>query len=342
MKRKPDGRSARRDTVSRRTGVLASFAFLSVLLLAVVTGVLADAQEGQPATPLPTLPPVSVLEPGLFDANGCQRVPPPDPLPPSAPWTVECGLSMGADVEEPEGASAWRNLLGFVGPYYATELRAGEVVLLQESVIVSTQGTWEAWGLVRNETTQPAGAVVSASLFATDGTLLATPSAAVQVDPLRPGEPGPFAISSDIGASRVARIDWSVQSAVSGSNSPRDFLILQHWTLPYGDRPPFELVYSDPDGPPPYPFVLAGDVENLRSAEVGRPTVVVAWVDENMRVRWVTSTQSGEVPFNPSRAASFPSTLESRVTAPYFIVVDDPEVGPLLTNLAPMLWAVAS
>ncbi|MDQ3877765.1 MAG: hypothetical protein M3290_05375, partial [Actinomycetota bacterium] len=57
------------------------------------------------------------------------------------------------------------------------------------------------------------------------------------------------------------------------------------------------------------------------------------------RVRWVTSAQTAVVPFNAGRAASFPDLLLPRATAPFFLTVDDPSIGPLLGGFTPMLWA---
>lgn len=314
------------------------FAVLLVGGLAALTGSLAGAQDAPPSTPMPTLPPVSVLEPTLRDAQGCQRFPVSEE--PDASWASYCGHSDDGADQAPEGAETPRNLMGFIGPYYATTISAQGMILLPESVTTTSTGTWRAWGLVRNETDLPVGALVRASLLDSNGGLLGSPSSTVPVNPLRPGEPGPFALTSNIPAAQVARVEWSVNPTPPGLGLERSFLIRRFWTLPYGTRQPASSYYSDPGGPPPYPFVLAGDVENLGSTEVRRPTIVAAWLDENLRVRWVATAPTGEVPFDQSRAATLPLLIPPRVAAPYFLVVDDLEFGPLVANLTPILWAV--
>ncbi|MDQ3877764.1 MAG: hypothetical protein M3290_05370, partial [Actinomycetota bacterium] len=112
-------------------------------------------------------------------------------------------------------------------------------------------------------------------LYDGTGNLLGTVRGTSAVDPLRSGEPGPFSLTSSIATTNVARVQWSTEPLPAGPGVHRDFRILQDWSLPYGDRKPFDLVYSDPDSGPPYPFVFAGDVDNL-SGTVRNPTVVAA------------------------------------------------------------------
>jgi hypothetical protein len=289
-------------------------------------------------TPLPTLPPARVLEPDLFDENGCAKL---------GDGTVDCGApplpGEAATEAATEDPLAWRSLLGFVGPYYASELRAGAVILLQDSMTIASRGPWRAWGLVRNETAHPAGADVTAQLFAADGMLLTTVSAHVPVDPLRPGEPGPFALSSDIAVSDVAAVNWSVLETPPGPAVLRDFQILEGWSLPFGERGREDGWYRDPPGPPPYPFVQFGSVDNLGGASA-LPLVTAAWVDENDRVVWVATAQIGDVPGNPESSAVGPRSLGPRVLGDYYFVISDPSAGPLLGSgtVSAMLWAAGT
>jgi hypothetical protein len=138
----------------------------------------------------------------------------------------------------------------------------------------------------------------------------------------------------------VADVEWTVEPTTSAGDANRGFLIREFWTLPYGDREPMSSYYTDPAGGPPYPFVLAGDVENLRSASFRRPSVVAAWVDQDLRVRWVSTAVVGEVPFNPNDAGRLPTVIEPRASTPFFLVVDDVEAGPLMSQLAPIIWAI--
>lgn len=294
----------------------------------------ATPQPTPVSTPLPRLPPARVLEPDLFDRSGCAKL---------EDGTVDRGAPLLPGEATTGGPHAWRTLLGFVGPYYVSELRTGEVILLGDSLTIASEGPWRAWGLVRNETTYPAGADVSASLFAADGTLLTTVSAHVPVDPLRPGEPGPFALSSDVATSEVATVTWSVVQTPPGPAVLRDFQILQGWRLPFGDRAREDGWYRDPTGPPPYPFVQFGSVDNLGDASA-LPLVVAAWVDANDRVVWVATAQVGEVPGNPEASAVGPRSLGPRVLGDYYLVISDPRAGPLLSSgaLSPMLWAAGT
>lgn len=183
---------------------------------------------------LPSLPSLHVRAPDLYDEDGCARIPPDEGN------VVRCGpfredlerlreereaciqVEAGApDLEkifeearrtgrcvfvEPRLPS--KNLAGFRGPYYTTDLEAGEVVVLKETLTTAREGTWQAWGLVRNETSTPVGEVnVTASLIGAGGAVLDRPSAEVPVDPLRPGEPGPFVITSTVDAARVTSLE---------------------------------------------------------------------------------------------------------------------------------------
>lgn len=258
-----------------------------------------------------------------------------------APWRAYCGPSSGGEEEPSVGPRVWRPLQGFHGPYYLDHPSAQEVVLLEESIGQASSQQWRAWGLVRNESNAPAGATVTATLIGVGGAPLGSFSTEVEVSPLRPGEPGPFQVTSDVATAAVERVEWAVEPAPPGPGRHRAFLIRRHWTLPFGDRERATAHYEDPSGPPPYPFVLAGDVEGLRGVVVNRPVdVVAAWVDEDLRVRWVARARAGTVPYNPSSAAQLPMQVKPRVPLSYYLAVTDPEMGPRMTALSPILWVV--
>jgi hypothetical protein len=331
------GRLAPKSAVVAALGILAAY------------GGIRMAQAADPVVvpnlvsiPVPELPPVWVLEPALYDQNGCQLMPPSEDAPSDAEWVPFCGsVDSPAEEDQSQDDSTWRSLLGFAGPYFAKQ-GSGELVLLPGSVFVTSDGPWRAWGFVRNESLLPLGATVTAALFDGGGNALATVTTEVPVTPLRPGEPGPFMLASDTPVSEVAQVEWSVNVMAPAPPKARDFLVMLHWGLPYGDRPPFDLVYTDPVGPPPYPYVLAGEAENLHSLPVATPSIVVAWLDESLRVRWLASVRAGDVPFNPENAAIFPSVLEPRVTVPFFVPVSDPQIAPLLADLEPVVWVMGS
>jgi hypothetical protein len=277
------------------------------------------------------------LEPDYFDEQGCQKFPVSEQA--DAAWESFCGPAEPTEEGTPD-PSTWQRLLGFFGPEYASTLNAQAVVLLQDSVTTSKDGSWRAWGLIRNERSIPSGAIVTATLIGDDGSVLGSASGSVLVEPLRPGEPGPFQLSADVEAAAVASVKWTVEPTTPTGTANRDFLISQSWALDYGDRKAMSSYYTDPVAGPPYPFVLAGDIENLDKISVGRPVVVAAWVDQDLRVRWVSTAVVGAVPFYAGSAARLPSLIERRASAPFFLVVDDAETGPLVGQLTPILWAI--
>ena len=308
------------------------------LIVAAVTpsGAAPRAGAGSRRVPVPDLPPRHVLEPDLYDKNDCQLAPESDAT--NARWRAYCGPD-DDDSTQPVGARAWRNLLGFVGPQFPDFVANDGVVLVSGSVTTASEGPWRAWGLARNESTRTARAEVTASLLDDNGDLIGTAAADLAVDALHPGEPGPFALTSDVDAAKVAQVEWSVTSAAAGG-SPREFLIRQHWTLAYGARERADSYYTDPEGPGPYPYVLAGDAVNLGAGATPVPDIVAAWLDEEGRVRWVDTARSGEVPFNKAKAATMPGRIGPHRVGPFFLTVDDPSAAPALDGLTPMLWAV--
>jgi hypothetical protein len=240
----------------------------------------------------------------------------------------------------------WKKLGGFYGPYYATKLEAGEVIILEEAVTTTVEGGWRAWGLVRNETEKPVGEVtVKASLIGADGAILDTPSAQVPVDPLRPGEPGPFALASQVEAAKVASVKWSVESGPPNPRVPPEAreveLRLVDWTVPYGASSPTRsklqemgLLKADDS----YPYVLCGSVQNWSQVELLEPGVVAAWLDGEGRVIWMAETElkiRGGAPL-PALAPNDPVSFDDM--AAFCLAVNDPQVGPRLNT--DMLWGV--
>jgi hypothetical protein len=291
------------------------------------------AGHDDPLSPgtLPLLPPLHILEPGEFDEDGCELPPHDEDGPP------DCGPLVEPDtIEETD---PWLHLLGFSGFLYTTDLTSDAVVLLEDSLSLSTSGSWEASGLVRNETSNDAVVGMSATLFDADGREVGTYSATLPLEQLRPGEPGPFTVRTEVPATEVSDVEWAIHAEEAIPSASRRFQILTYWEVPYGDRARFDLVYEDPPIPP-YPYVLSGEVENLGRELTGKPKIVAAWLDEDRRVVEVTSVQAGEVPFASDTAPEFPESLSARATIPFFLAVEDAEVGPALDGAIPMLWAV--
>jgi hypothetical protein len=319
------------------------------------------------------LPSLHVRSPDLYDEDGCARIPPGEGD------GVRCGPSR-EDLErlheeqeaciqveagtpnlekifkearhtgrcvfvEPRLPS--KNLAGFRGPYYTTDLEAGEVVVLKETLTTAREGTWQAWGLVRNETPMPVGEVnVTASLIGAGGAVLDRPSTEVPVDPLRPGEPGPFIITSTVEAARVTSLEWLIVTDPPNPQVPpgvREVELLTMWTLPFGahsaQRSGWFLdlqkagLLRDIDTS----YILTGSIENWGEVALPEPKVVAAWLNDEGRVVWMEETAPLGGPDGPdSRLQS----LEPGVIGHFVLGVSDPEIGPRLDELRYMLWGV--
>jgi hypothetical protein len=289
--------------------------------------------------PLPTLPPLGERYPELFDENGCARISPLDD-----PGLVDCGPSspLPEDLIEPP-PDASRVLLGFEGPFYATEVSGEGVVVLEQTVTVATDGPWGAWGLIRNETLLPVGGVqVIATLLGDEGKSLDVATAAAPVDPLRPGEPGPFALSSDVPAADVSVVEWAVVPGPPNPTGNREADIYQNWWVPWGDREPIDFGYQDPPGGPPYPFVLSGGLRSLSERSMIRPVVVVAWLNKSDRVIWVETARVDLGIYPP------PDDIELSAggVGGFFLVVEEADPARLFTDVEAgihaMLWAMGS
>ena len=116
------------------------------------------------------------------------------------------------------GAMPWRRLMGFEGPYYATEVRGTGVHVMTASVGLTAADSWSVVGLVRNDTERIAtDIIVTARLTRPDGGELASASAPVAVRNVRPGEPAPFAISTTAPLSAVGGVQWEVAVRPAGA-----------------------------------------------------------------------------------------------------------------------------
>jgi hypothetical protein len=242
----------------------------------------------------------------------------------------------------------WKTLAGFKGPYYAVDLEAEEVVVLKETLTTASEGTWQAWGLVRNETSTSVGEVtVTTSLIGADGAVLDRPSAEVPVDPLRPGEPGPFIITSTVEAAKVTSVEWLVEA---GSPNPlvppeaREVELLTLWTVPFGASSPARSgwflqnmqkagLLQEMDES----YILRGDIKSWGKVALPEPRIVAAWLDDGGHVVWVEETAPLGGPGGP---ASRLQVLEPGMSGDFAFGVSNPEVGPRLDELSYMLWGV--
>lgn len=271
----------------------------------------ADAGEGDGAATLPTLPPAEERTPELYDADGCIVL----------EEGRDCGVTADELDEALAGDESGRTLAGFSGPHYTTDLSADALVVLDDTVAVTPSGPWGAQGLVRNETTSPALAPsVTAVLRDGTGAELDRVEASVLVTPLRPGEPAPFVLGSDVDAAAVASVDWSVEDA-GGDPRPgtRDLELSVFFTEAAGTREPVDTYLYEERGAGPFPFVLMGSMTDLADVAAPSPTAVAAWLGDDGRVQAVAQAQAVDptgapaTSLAPGDLADFVLTVEGDV-----------------------------
>lgn len=269
---------------------------------------------------LPTLPPIAARHPGAAGTDGGREV----------------------DAQD-AGASAddWRNLSGFTGRGFTTDRRTGAPVVLPESVVAGTGGTWSAQGLVRNES----GAVIArlgvvAELLGADGSVLERVETVSPVSNVRIGEPVPFSMRGQTPASMVASVRWasasaggSDESTLAAAASSRAFEVWTLWTRPVGGRPVDNALHRDGAAGPAAHLVF-GSVANVGPA-TGAVRVVAAWVDDSGRV--VAVADAGVVDADDAVVTAFPA--EGLGNA--MLVVEAPAAAAV-ASLTPMLWVVGA
>jgi hypothetical protein len=189
----------------------------------------------------------------------------------------------------PEKLNYEKVLRGFSGPYYTPLPSANAAVVLGETVTTSAtpSGNFTAVGLVRNETLEPITAVtVTAKLLNKGGRVLAQENTQALVEPLRPGEPGPFQLTSPVAFKDVAQVQWSAEWRAEEDKSKlawRDVEIIgRNWgsSLPWGNR---DRDDHDTAAVPPYPHLEIGHVKNLSGKDIPNPRMVMAWFKEITR-----------------------------------------------------------
>lgn len=217
-----------------------------------------------------------------------------------------------------------RTLQGFSGSHFAEEVNDDGVKVLTESISSSDNGSWRALGLIRNELTRDVGGVeVYASLYTANGSLLKKVSASVPVDRIRPGEPAPFSIASDIPVSMVARVDWEAVPNTPGATTFRSILVKTYWQQPYGQ----------PDGPDSVaPYILSAGLTNL-GPSIHDALLVVGWLDDLGRLVWLETSPAlkGTQQIIPHNGGAVFDKIRVSV----------PEVSRRLHNLETIMWVVA-
>lgn len=228
--------------------------------------------------------------------------------------------------EEPDT----RDLQGFVGPYYLSEVDGTAVKLIKESLfIMDSKGQWGAMGLIRNETPEIVDKViVKAELFGEDGNLIDEISEEVYVNSIRPGEPAPFVIHSEINFEEVADVKWKIVASEDNKKFSRSANIQVYWELAQGSEE-YRGIKREDD---PYPYVLATGFENL-----GRPVknadLIAAWLDENGKVVWIETTNLDKKAFANGIDRDGAGNFKP-------IIVFNKEIGSLLDKYTYMLWVM--
>jgi hypothetical protein len=283
---------------------------------------------------MPTVRPLADRFPGLFDEAGCLILAP-------AGGDVDCGVAPPLpDVPEAShNPDAEKRLLGFLGPFYLEDPGDEGVVVLASSVAEATDGPWSATGLIRNESTRSVGhTTVTGHLLAADGSEVATVSSGSVLRHIRPGEPAPFHIESDIDASLVAEVVWELSSEPpSEGDAVRALELSVFWEQPYGDRERLESVIPPDPSSPPFPYVVAGGVVNAAAVTIADPIVVLGWLDpegrlsllETTPVRQFTLSDVGIDELAPDEGSGF------------LVQVSDATLGPAISSGqgSLVLWA---
>jgi hypothetical protein len=250
---------------------------------------------------------------------------------------VDCAAPLDADtLPEFQGLDVPGDFYGYSGPYYSPSLDHDGVVVLEDTVSAAITGNWTVNGLIRNETPNAVGdVVVQASLYGADAGLLGVVSYEVLVDPLRPHEPAPFSLSSDIPATLVRDVEYTIQTGPP-STLTRQLKMEFLWDAPYGERPRVEHYgYADPDLPP-YPHLVVGSVWHEGDVTLPNPRVVAAFLSPEGTVLGSATAQLGV------NDVAFHDSLNPGDILDFAIAVDDPVLGAALsrpgTQIA--LWGI--
>lgn len=223
---------------------------------------------------------------------------------------------------------------GYSEPYKYVSAVTGEgVIVLPETVQTATSGPWRALGLVRNETTKEVKATLQATLLDAAGTVLDRPTAEILVDPLRPGEPAPFDLSSSVAGAAVDQVRWEVRVAAP-SGSTRRFHVEDDQLGTYGDP----RTRSGIRPGPPYPYVEDASATNASGMVVHNPTLVGAWVGDSPEHRGKV-LHVVTVPLHDDRGRPLES-LGPDQAGRFRFVIDDAVLGPLVNDADPLFWVV--
>lgn len=256
---------------------------------------------------------------------------------PLLPEAAEGGKPAGAYPGQPAPSpDEHKALYGYTGPYFDDSRRTGRVEVLTETVNVPPAATWRASGLVRNQTDAVVGSVaVTAELRSATGDVLAETTATSAVSPLRPGEPAPFAIVTDVPALLVNEVRYSASAEAApggGSIAARSTETTVYWEVPFGARERRTHYPHVDTGVPPFPYVVFGSVRNASGRGLV-PQVVAAWFDEAGRVLHTAVLPRIETDSGPGQAVAEGGSSDFAYSNA------DPEVAPLLLDARLAVWS---
>jgi hypothetical protein len=257
----------------------------SVLVAAALPGawLVADAADPPPTPGLPELPSVADQVEGLYDGDGCLRTG-------ISRDEVDCSVR-AEELDEAlshGGATEPRLLEGFSGTHWLGQVDGRGPRVLPASVGMSTDGSFTASGLARNEGTDVLASLeVTARLLDEDGGEIDVVTVPSPVHDVRPGEPVPFVLSSPVAASAVDRVEWRAAGGDRGDESARALSWTPYWERPTGGEAVDLYLYHDGAGSRPH--LLFGSVAAVGEAAVDRPEVVVGRLSADGRLVSVVS-----------------------------------------------------
>lgn len=228
----------------------------------------------------------------------------------------------------PSDEKAYRIFPGFSGPYALELIDGDKIKVIDDSIHVLEQETWATMGLVRNETTKVVGEItIVAKLRDKEGKLLEKVEGTTLVNNVRPGEPAPFRLESMVLSDEVASIDWFTTYNGKPFHSSRELNITPSWELPFGVEQIGQYKRMDA----PYPYAMHISFDNL-GREIKDANLVVAWIDLTGKVQWIEEKSLDKENY----ANGVPVDGSADFTQ---IRVENPEIGPLLSEFVYMTWA---
>jgi hypothetical protein len=222
---------------------------------------------------------------------------------------------------------------------YGHEIRTNEVVVMEDTVSATTSGSWQAWGLIRNETHNSANlTIVTATLFGEKDLPLGQVSSSALALPLCPGEPGPFHIKSDIPSDQVTRVDWTVSHSSQLSRVSRAVTPMIDWQVPYGVSAWKGTTRSGPT----YPYLLMTSYIN-NGPPVQDARLIAAWLTPEGKVVWIEESglhPNSTRPVAKGSSGAFGLIQVGDAFQPSVLKPEPRE--PHLTGLGIMLWTVGT